>query len=364
MVADRQALSWHLGYSTYEKFSEELKRHNDPVLAQYIAEQRTTRERSIHRFKVSTYEIVVDARSCTLKQLLDHKTELLSLSGTQADFILLGNWSDLNKRYSPTTDQYADLREIHAWLKGDSQFKFVELAKDANLRIEEILDSYANNHVPIRIFVEGDFKVSLKDLVSHLRLTENGLLGLVNEQDKRAFAVLNSALARARRSKGDVYQNISEQFGMKFVQKRTQITVADGLAGLKALMPPQARRAAVLIDPSYEDKTDYGKVIAGLKDALQRFATGTYALWYPQLARRESVELPDRLVKLGVANWLHVTLSTQPPATDGLGMTGSGLFIINPPWTLPQTLEDCLPWLADTLGIDGHGAFTLDWRIQ
>lgn len=217
MVADRQALSWHLGYSTYEKFSEELKRHNDPALAQYIAEQRTTRERSIHRFKVSTYEVVVDARSCTLKQLLDHKAELLSLSGTQADFILLGNWSDLNKRYSPTTDEYADLREIHAWLKGDSQFKFVELGRDANLRIEEILDFYANNPVPIRIFVEGDFKVSLKDLVSHLRLTENGLLGLVNEQDKRAFAVLNSALARARRTKGDVYQNISEQFGMHWM---------------------------------------------------------------------------------------------------------------------------------------------------
>ena len=217
MVADRQALSWHLGYSTYEKFSEELKRHNDPALAQYIAEQRTTRERSIHRFKVSTYEVVVDARSCTLKQLLDHKAELLSLSGTQADFILLGNWGDLNKRYSPTADEYADLREIHAWLKGDSQFKFVELAKDANLRIEEILDLYANNHVPIRIFVEGDFKVSLKDLESHLRLTENGLLGLVNEQDKRAFAVLNSALARARRTKGDVYANISEQFGLHWM---------------------------------------------------------------------------------------------------------------------------------------------------
>ena len=217
MIADRQALSWHLGYSTYEKYSEELKRHNDPALAQYIAEQRTTRERSTHRFKVSTYEVAVDVRSCTLKQFLDHKSELLSLSGTQADFILLGNWSDLQKRYSPTNDQYADLREIHAWLKGDSQFKFAEISADAHLRVEEILDLFSNDSTPIRLFAEGDFKLSLKDLVSHLRLTENGLLGLVNEQDKRAFAVLNSALARARRTKGDVYQNISEQFGMHWM---------------------------------------------------------------------------------------------------------------------------------------------------
>ena len=217
MVADRQAHSWHLGYSTYEKFADELKRHNDPALAQYIAEQRTTRERSTHRFKVSTYEVVVDARSCTLKQFLDHKAELLSLSGTQADFTILGNWSDLKKRYSPTQDNFTDLRELYAWLKGDNQFKFVDLAADAHLSIEEILDLYANNSTPIRIFVEGDFKLSLKDLVAHLRITEMGLLGLVNEQDKRAFAVLNSSLARARRSKGDVYANISNQFGLHWM---------------------------------------------------------------------------------------------------------------------------------------------------
>jgi glycosyltransferase involved in cell wall biosynthesis len=245
-VADRQALSWHLGYSTYEKYAEELKRHNDPALAQYIAEQRTTRERSIHRFKVSTYEVVVDARSCTLKQFLDHKAELLSLSGTQAEFILLGNWSDLTKRYSPTQDQFADLREIHAWLKGDSQFRFQELSSDAHLKIEEILDLYSNSSTPIRLFVEGDFKLSLKDLVSHLRLTEMGLLGLVNEKDKRAFAVLNSALARARRTKGDTYQNISEQFGAHWMifndnyEKSYRRISAE--SGIKHTVPARAKR--------------------------------------------------------------------------------------------------------------------------
>ena len=149
---------------------------------------------------------------------------------------------------------------------------------------------------------------------------------------------------------------------LRFAQKRTQITQADGLAGLKALMPPPSRRAAVLIDPAYEDKADYGKVVQSLRDALQRFATGTYVLWYPELARRESVELPERLMKLGTENWLHVTLSTQPPAVDGLGMTGSGLFIINPPWTLPQMLEATLPWLSKQLATDGYSDYTLDWQ--
>jgi 23S rRNA (adenine2030-N6)-methyltransferase len=151
---------------------------------------------------------------------------------------------------------------------------------------------------------------------------------------------------------------------LRFAQKRTQITQADGLAGLKALMPPPARRAAVLIDPSYEDKTDYGKVVQSLREALHRFSTGTYVLWYPELARRESVELPERLLKLGAPNWLHVTLSTREPASDGLGMTGSGLFLINPPWTLPATLEETMPWLAETLGEFGQGSYTLDWQIN
>lgn len=151
---------------------------------------------------------------------------------------------------------------------------------------------------------------------------------------------------------------------LRFAQKRTQITQSDGLVGLKALMPPPSRRAAILIDPSYEDKTDYGKVIQTLRDAMQRFATGTYVLWYPELARRESVELPERLMKLGVPNWLHLTLSTQAPAADGLGMTGSGLFVINPPWTLPKTLEATMPWLAHQLATDGYNDFTLDWQIQ
>ena len=69
-------------------------------------------------------------------------------------------------------------------------------------------------------------------------------------------------------------------------------------------------------------------------------------------------------MKLGAVNWLHVTLSTQPPAADGLGMTGSGLFIINPPWMLPQMLETTMPWLAEQLATDGYSDFTLDWEIQ
>lgn len=137
----------------------------------------------------------------------------------------------------------------------------------------------------------------------------------------------------------------------------------DGFAGLKALLPPPPRRAVVLIDPPYEEKRDYQRVIEALKDSLQRFATGTYLLWYPLLQRPEVDLLTDRLAKLGAASWLHATLSIQAPAADGFGMHGSGIFVINPPWTLPNTLQQTLPYLAEKLALDDGAGYTLQHHI-
>ncbi len=143
-----------------------------------------------------------------------------------------------------------------------------------------------------------------------------------------------------------------------------QVTVVadDGFAGLKATLPPPPRRALVLIDPSYEVKTDYSQVIKGLQEAIKRFPTGTYAVWYPQLARTESRLLPEKLKALPIENWLHAALSVSKPARDGFGMHGSGMFIINPPWTLEATLADTLPWLTENLSQGDGARFTLESR--
>jgi 23S rRNA (adenine2030-N6)-methyltransferase len=137
--------------------------------------------------------------------------------------------------------------------------------------------------------------------------------------------------------------------------RRVTVTAGDGFAGLKAILPPPPRRALVLIDPSYETRDDYVNVVKGLQDALKRFATGTYALWYPMLSKLESRKLPERLKNLGAASWLHVTLEVKAPSGDGFGMNGSGMFIINPPWTLEQKLHETLPNLTQLLA-QGPGA--------
>jgi 23S rRNA (adenine2030-N6)-methyltransferase len=142
--------------------------------------------------------------------------------------------------------------------------------------------------------------------------------------------------------------------------RQVTITAGDGFAGLKAILPPPTRRALVLIDPSYETRDDYTNVVKGLQEALKRFATGTYALWYPMLSKLESRKLPDKLKSLGAANWLHVTLEVGAPSKDGFGMNGSGMFIINPPWTLEKKLHETLPRLTELLARDAGARYVLE----
>jgi 23S rRNA (adenine2030-N6)-methyltransferase len=141
--------------------------------------------------------------------------------------------------------------------------------------------------------------------------------------------------------------------------KRVLVEKSDGFHGLKTLLPPPSRRGLVLIDPPYEDKDDYRKVRVALEDALTRFATGTYAVWYPVLNRMESRQLPDRLKRLP-GSWLDVTFSISTPSPDGFGLRSSGMFVINPPWTLEATLRGLMPWLVEALGQDAGAGFTLE----
>lgn len=142
--------------------------------------------------------------------------------------------------------------------------------------------------------------------------------------------------------------------------KRVMVHRGDGFQGLKALLPPPSRRGLVLIDPPYEDKRDYSHVAQVLTDALTRFPTGTYAVWYPVLQRNESRQLPERLKRLGAKSWLNVTLAIHGPAPDGFGLHNSGMFILNPPWTLEATLKEVMPYLIEVLGVDDSAEYVLE----
>lgn len=145
----------------------------------------------------------------------------------------------------------------------------------------------------------------------------------------------------------------------------------DGFEGVKKFLPPPARRALLLCDPSYEMKSDYGRVLDMVADSLKRFATGTYAVWYPIIPRPEAHDLPRRLKTMAVKAgkpWLHATLTVKNSklveTAEGEkrrpGLPASGMFLINPPFTLKAALKDALPQMAELLQQDRHAAHSLE----
>ncbi|MDO8456201.1 MAG: 23S rRNA (adenine(2030)-N(6))-methyltransferase RlmJ [Burkholderiaceae bacterium] len=153
--------------------------------------------------------------------------------------------------------------------------------------------------------------------------------------------------------------------------RKIAVLEQDGFEGVKKFLPPPARRALVLCDPSYEMKDDYARVVAMVSDALVRFATGTYAVWYPIIPRPEAHDLPKKLKTLATRmgkSWLHATLTVKSSklTTDAEGevvrpgLPASGMFIINPPFTLKPALALALPQLVQLLGQDKNAAFGLE----
>jgi 23S rRNA (adenine2030-N6)-methyltransferase len=142
---------------------------------------------------------------------------------------------------------------------------------------------------------------------------------------------------------------------------------SDGFAALKAQLPPPTRRGLVLIDPSYEIKTDYAKVLAAVREALERFPEGTVMAWLPQLQLLEAAQLPQRLKAAAEARakkgWLLAGLTVARAGERGFGMLGSTVFVANPPHTLQPLLAEALPWLAAQLGEPGVAAHKLDAKI-
>jgi len=145
----------------------------------------------------------------------------------------------------------------------------------------------------------------------------------------------------------------------------------DGFEALKKYLPPPQRRALVLSDPSYEIKADYPRVVATIADAVARFATGTYMVWYPIIPRPEAHDVPRKLKTLATKagrSWLQATLTVKNSkiTTDATGqeqrpgLPASGVFVINPPHTLKAALQAALPQLAERLAQDRHAGFTVD----
>ncbi len=184
---------------------------------------------------------------------------------------------------------------------------------------------------------------------------------LLRDQDKLKLFELHPTDARA----------LAGNVAQLEAGRQVAVLAEDGFEGVKKFLPPPARRALVLCDPSYEIKSDYGRVLDLVQDSLKRFATGVYAVWYPIIPRPEAHDLPRRLKTM--ANkagkpWLHATLTVKSsklaaPASENQrrpGLPASGMFLINPPFTLQAALREALPQMAELLAQDRHATHGLE----
>jgi 23S rRNA (adenine2030-N6)-methyltransferase len=137
----------------------------------------------------------------------------------------------------------------------------------------------------------------------------------------------------------------------------------DGLKGLTALLPPKPSRGLVLVDPPYEQVSEYRLVADALIAAHTRWPTGVYALWFPRLGlqRDRSADLIGR-IRGSIPDGLLCELTVRRQVDD-FGMHGSGMLILNPPWRLEERLADLLPRLAAALAMEETGGPLPSWTI-
>ena len=127
---------------------------------------------------------------------------------------------------------------------------------------------------------------------------------------------------------------------------RVIIENRDSYQRLNKLLPPKEKRAVILIDPSYELKDEYEKVSEMLSDCYKKFPLGVYIIWYPVLKNKKSEKFIFNVLKKKYKNLSHVEMITD---NSNNGMQGSGLFILNCPWSIENDIKKSLETIFDCL---------------
>lgn len=160
---------------------------------------------------------------------------------------------------------------------------------------------------------------------------------------------------------GELHSGEAPLLQREFAHDRSvQVVRGDGYHLLKSHLPPVERRGLVLIDPSYERREEIDHIVAALREGLQRWATGTYAIWYPVMPKVPAAALHRRIVAAGTPKVLCAELCVLPDDSP-LGMNGAGMIIVNPPFQLDAELQQLLPWLHQRLAVDRQGRAEVRW---
>jgi 23S rRNA (adenine2030-N6)-methyltransferase len=135
--------------------------------------------------------------------------------------------------------------------------------------------------------------------------------------------------------------------------RRAKALTLDGWTAIGAYVPPKERRGLVLVDPPFEEPSDFTRLSGALAAAHRKWPTGIYMLWYPIKSREAPDALIRRLQRLAIAKILRCEFTLGPPRADA-GLIGSGLIVVNPPFTLEADLRVLLPALGRIFAAPGN----------
>lgn len=155
----------------------------------------------------------------------------------------------------------------------------------------------------------------------------------------------------------DDYETLHRLFDGDFQSRITQL---DGWLALGAHLPPKEKRGLVLVDPPFEVAGEFERLADGLVKAWRRFSGGTFCLWYPLKQGAPIAAFHEALKALEIPKMLCAELSVRSDR-DTTGLSGSGLIIVNPPYTLKDELDVLLPFLKDRLKQDRHASARAFW---
>jgi 23S rRNA (adenine2030-N6)-methyltransferase len=124
----------------------------------------------------------------------------------------------------------------------------------------------------------------------------------------------------------------------------------DGWLSLGAHLPPKEKRGMVLIDPPFEERDEFDRIIEGLAKAHKRWPGGTYAIWYPVKDRTAVSNFRFALAQSGIADIIDAELIVRN--TNGEKLDGCGMAVINPPFTLEAEMKDIIAALAPLLAVE------------
>lgn len=272
----------------------------------------------------------------------------------------------LSYRHSFHAGNFADIIKhivaveiLESFIKKDKAFEYIDTHSGAG-----IFNLQSDHALKLQEFNTGIGKLKAEDWPELARYFQ--IIKSINKADSQSFYPGSPLFAMSflrPQDKAWLYELHPQDFD--FLRKNTgnnrrvKVMKQDGLKGLLALLPPACRRSFVLIDPSYEVKTEYEQVFNTVNQACKKFATGIYAIWYPVVDRQKINQLEKSFIRSGIKNIQRFELGLTADS-DERGMTASGMIVINPPWGLYEKMSHLLPKLVSALSDDDSAFFKCD----